>query len=94
MASVRDRMVRGLSSFAVAEGWGQLAFFGFIGVLLFAIPSLEPITRPTLISAVLVVLYLMSPLDIILTWVPILGRARASLSKVQALIPTLERDRD
>ena len=68
-------MVRGLTHFAAAEGWGQLAFFGFIGVLLFAIPSLIPIRRPTLVSAVLVVLYLMSPLDIIFTWLPILGRA-------------------
>ena len=81
----------GLTGFAVAEGWSQLAFFGFIGVLLFAIARIEPIARPTLVSAVLVVLYLMTPLDIILTWLPILGRARASLQKVQALIPTLER---
>ena len=76
--------------FAAAEGWGQLAFFGFIGFLLFAAPSIEPISRPTLVSAVLVVLYLMTPLDIILTWVPVLGRAQVSLQRVQALIPTLE----
>ena len=94
MVSARGQMVRGLSSFAFAEGWSQLAFFGFIGVLLFAIPRLEPISQPTRVAAVLVVLYLMGPLDIILTWVPVLGRARASLSKVQALIPTLERRGD
>src|SRR5262249_30750117 len=58
--------------------------------LLFVVPRLGPTGRPTLVSAVLVVLYLMTPLDIILTWIPILGRARASLRKVQALIPTLE----
>ena len=94
MVSARGQMVRGLSSFAFAEGWSQLAFFGFIGVVLFAIPRLEPIGQPTLVAAVLVVLYLMGPLDIILTWVPILGRARASLQKVQALIPALERRGD
>ena len=54
-------MVRGLAHFAAAEGWGQLAFFGFIGFLLFAAPSIEAISRPTLVSAVLVVLYLMTP---------------------------------
>jgi putative pyoverdin transport system ATP-binding/permease protein len=90
MASVRTDMVRGLSGFAVTEGWSQLAFFGFIGVLLFAITRIDPIGRPTLVSAILIVLYLMSPLDIILTWLPILGRARASLQKVQELVPTLE----
>ncbi|MGP0067610.1 MAG: cyclic peptide export ABC transporter [Isosphaeraceae bacterium] len=94
MDSVRRHMVRGLSGFAFAEGWSQLAFFGFIGVLLFAIPRFEPIGRSTLVSAVLVVLYLMTPLDTILTWLPIVGRARASLLKVQSLIPALERHRD
>ena len=52
------------ADFAVAEGWGQLAFFGFIGLLLFVVPRLEPIGLPTLVSAVLVVLYLMTPLDV------------------------------
>ena len=35
----------------------------------------------------LVVLYIMTPLDVILTWLPILGRARASLRKIEALDP-------
>ncbi len=94
LASARADMVSGMAYFAAGEGWGQLAFFGFIGFLLFAAPSIEPISRPTLVSAVLVVLYLMTPLDIILTWVPVLGRAQVSLARVQALIPTLERRGD
>ncbi len=94
LASVRGAMVDGLAHFAVAQAWGQLAFFGFIGFLLYAAPAIEPIARPALVSAVLVVLYLMTPLDVILTWVPILGRARVSLRRVQSLIPTLERQGD
>jgi putative ATP-binding cassette transporter len=93
-ASVRGAMIRGLKCFAIIEGWNQLAFFGFIGILLFIIPRFEPVGRPTLVSAVLVVLYLMSPLDVILTWLPILGRARASLLKIEALIPMLHHHRD
>ena len=44
--------VRGLTHFAVADGWGQLAFFGFIGFLLFGLPQLaagrrvRPWSRP------------------------------------------------
>jgi putative pyoverdin transport system ATP-binding/permease protein len=94
MAASRCEMVSGLAHFAAAEGWGQLAYFGFIGFLLFAAPLIEPISRPTLVSAVLVVLYLMTPLDIILTWVPVLGRAQVSLKRVQALVPTLKRHQD
>ena len=81
-------MVDGLAHFAVAEGWGQFAFFGFIGFLLFAAPQIEPISRPTLVSAVLVVLYLMTPLDIILTWVPVLGRAQVSLARSRPCSPS------
>jgi putative ATP-binding cassette transporter len=94
MASARTEMVSGLAHFAAAEGWGQLAYFGLIGFLLFAAPSIEPISRSTLVSAVLVVLYLMTPLDIILTWVPVLGRAQVSLKRVQSLVPTLKRYED
>jgi putative pyoverdin transport system ATP-binding/permease protein len=91
MASARADMTGGMAHFAAAEGWGQVAYFGFIGFLLFAAPLIEPMSRATLVSAVLVVLYLMTPLDIILTWVPVLGRAQVSLQRVQALIPTLQR---
>src|SRR5262249_23285857 len=41
-------------------------------------------------GAVLVILYLLAPLDALLMWLPILGRARASLSKIQALLPELD----
>ena len=88
--SVRDKTVAGLTRFAAAEGWSQLAFFGFTGFLLFVAPHLQAIPRPTLVGLVLMVLYLMSPLDVVITWLPILGRARASLLRVQALIPRLE----
>jgi putative ATP-binding cassette transporter len=94
VASVRSAMVRGLNCFAVIEGWNQIAFFGFIAILLSVVPRFEPIGKPTLVSAVLVVLYLMTPLDVILTWLPILGRARVSLLKIQALIPILDERRD
>jgi putative ATP-binding cassette transporter len=88
--AARSSMIRGLNCFAIIEGWNQVAFFGFIGILLFVIPRLDPVGRPSLVSAVLVVLYLMSPLDVILTWLPILGRARASLLKIEALVPALD----
>jgi putative ATP-binding cassette transporter len=91
VARARVEMVGGLTDFAIADGWGQTAFFAFIGLLLFGVPQLIPIARPTLVATVLVVLYLMTPLDVILTWVPALGRARASLRKIQALLPEIER---
>ncbi len=89
-ATVRDRAVAGQNLFAMAEGWGQLAFFGFLGFLLFVLPVVRDLDRATLAGVVLVVLYVMGPLDVVLTWLPVLGRARASLGRVEALLPHLE----
>jgi putative pyoverdin transport system ATP-binding/permease protein len=89
---VRDRMAAGLGFFAVAQGWSQAAFFGFIGFLLFVMPSFRGADRAALSGLVLVVLYIMSPLDVILTWLPILGRARASMDKIRKVLPSLEAD--
>jgi putative ATP-binding cassette transporter len=90
--AVRRLTSSGLAHFAVAGGWSQVMFFGFIGLALFAIPGVHAIDRSSLIAVVLVVLYLMTPLDVILNWLPVLGRARASLLRVEALIPALERE--
>jgi putative ATP-binding cassette transporter len=87
---VRVRNSAGLALYAVAEGWGQLALFSFLGLVVFALPGALGLSRPTLAAAVMVVLYVMTPLDVILTWVPNLGRARASLLRVEALIPALD----
>ncbi len=83
--AVRDRNVSAATWFGAAGSWSLLAFFGFIGVLLYVLPSLQPIPRPALAGSVLVVLYIMTPLEVILTWIPILGRARVSLRKIEAL---------
>ena len=87
--AVRRQTTLGLTHFAVAGGWSQLMFFGFIGLALFVIPDFNALDRRSLIAVVLVVLYLMGPLDVILNWLPVLGRAKASLHRVEGLIPAL-----
>ena len=87
--AVRRRTGEGLAHFAVAGGWAQVMFFGFIGLALFAIPGVVAVDRKSLIAVVLVVLYLMSPLDVILNWLPVLGRASASLRRVENLVCSL-----
>jgi putative pyoverdin transport system ATP-binding/permease protein len=89
-ATVRDHSTAGLTTFAVAAGWGQLMSFAFIGTALFVLPHVQDLGRPALGGVVLAALYVMSPLDVILTWLPILGRARASLAKIEALGSSLD----
>jgi putative ATP-binding cassette transporter len=82
---VRAQTVAGLTFFALAGSWGQTAFFGFIGLLLFAFAGTPDSGQSVLAGVVLVVLYLMTPLDVILTWLPLLGRAGVSLRRIEAL---------
>lgn len=87
---VRDRTVAGLGLFAAAGSWGQLGFFGFIGFLLFVLPNFQDLGRSTIAGVLMVVFFIMTPLEVILTWAPSLGRARVSLGKIEALLPRLE----
>ena len=87
--TARDRSIAGMTLFSVAGSWSQVAFFGFIGTLLFILPGTQSLGRDVLSGAVLVVLYIMAPLDVIMTWVPMLGRARVSLRRIEALAPSL-----
>ena len=91
VAAARVETVRGLTHFAVADGWGQLAFFGFIGLpaLRLAADRADRRAHPGLGRAL--VLYLMTPLDIVLTWVPVLGRRGPRCSRSRRLLPELER---
>ena len=87
---VRDHAVAGHVRFAGAEGVSQLGFFGFLGFLLLVVPQMASVERGALSGVVLVVLYIMTPLDVLLNWVPIIGRARAGLQKIEAVIGLLE----
>ncbi len=51
--AVRERMVGGLTSFAVAAAWGQLAFFGFIGFVVFGLSRIAAIEPAALAGSVL-----------------------------------------
>ncbi len=93
-ARVRDRTIAGQMFFALAEGWGEMAFFAFLGFLLFVLPSFRPLDRSTLVGMVLVVLYVIGPLGVILTWLPVIGRARSSIRRIEELLALDERRED
>ncbi len=84
--SVRDRTVAGLTSFAVAAAWSQVAYFGFIGFVVFVLPRFLAIDGPALAGTVLVILYVMVPLDVLLMFGASVGRARASAARIEATI--------
>ncbi len=71
--------------FVLAHTWGHLLFFLLVGVLLFLLPKLEPLTTRTLTGYVITTLYLMGPLAGAMSSLSAFGRANVSLEKVEKL---------
>ncbi len=70
-----------------AIAWGRLTFFIAIGLLLFVWPRVAPgaVDSATLTGYVLIVLYLMSPLEQMIAWLPFLGWAMNSVAQIERL---------
>jgi putative pyoverdin transport system ATP-binding/permease protein len=95
--SVRHHnVIAGIIS-AAANSWGQVLFFFLIGAILFILPGLLPVDRRILTGYALSLLYMMTPLDMLLNQIPILARATVAIEKVDSLglsLADLHRGRD
>lgn len=87
--SYRKHSVLGLTVFEGAAGGGQAVFFALIGVLLFVFPAHTTLSNATLAACVLIVLFAVSSLQGILTWLPALGRASVALGQIEARLDLL-----
>jgi putative pyoverdin transport system ATP-binding/permease protein len=71
--------------FVGAQSFSHLLFFALIGVILFLVPRLGPVSKETLSGYVLQTLYLMGPLAGVLSSFSLFGRADIALKQVEAL---------
>ena len=83
--SLRRHNVRGLNIFSAAASWGQVLVFVVIGLIVFAVPSMGNVKAAALTGFTLTLLYLMTPLQIIMTALPQLARANVALQTVEEL---------
>jgi putative ATP-binding cassette transporter len=82
---VRESQYWGDTLHDAAIAWGRLTFFIAIGLLLFLWPRLTKADAATLTGYTLTVMYLMSPLEQIIGWLPFLGWAMNSVSQIERL---------
>jgi putative pyoverdin transport system ATP-binding/permease protein len=68
-----------------AANWGQILFFIFIGLVLFATPFVLSVDQATITGYVLTILFMISPLSVILNITPNLGRAHIAAGKIKQL---------
>lgn len=71
--------------FIIAQNWNQLLLLVLIGLILFLLPRLEPVSPQTLTGYIIATLYLMGPLAGLLGCISVFSRANVSLRKVEEL---------
>jgi len=87
--SLRRHAIIGRLNFIGADSWGHSLGFILIGLILFTAHSLSGINAQTLIGYTLVILYMMNPIQIILTMFPNFATASVSVQKLERLGLTL-----
>lgn len=82
---LRRSAVLSSTIFSTAAGWAQLVVFTMIGLLLFALPTVYPVSMQTLTGYALILLYIATPLDGILGVVPDMVRANVAWARLEKL---------
>lgn len=83
--SYRRHHFAGMGVFAATASWGQILFFVALGLLLFALPTLKNISPAILSAYAVTIIYLMAPLDYIMSMIPTLTKSIIALKKVESL---------
>ncbi len=83
--SFRGLRVAAQKIFNVAASWGNLLFFVAIGVILLLPAGTDMAARETRNGFVLVLLYMIGPLQLVLNSVPLLSQATVALRKIESL---------
>lgn len=81
--------ISGQTIYTIAASWGQLLVFVVIGLLLFVLSGWIRIDSAVLTGFTLAILYLMTPLQLIMNTLPNMGRASVALGNVEELGLTL-----
>ncbi|HEX5084304.1 MAG TPA: cyclic peptide export ABC transporter, partial [Blastocatellia bacterium] len=84
-ADSRRFNIKGSRIYAGADSWGQFLFFVFIGLILFVLPLLHKTTGGMMVGYTLALLYIMTPLEVLLNFVPNIGRAQIALRQIESL---------
>ncbi|XVL53502.1 cyclic peptide export ABC transporter [Methylobacter sp. G7] len=81
----RGHSFRGDVAYLLVNQWAQLLYFLVIGAILYVFPVWQVIDREVIGGYALVFLFMMSPLSILTTGLPVFGRAKVSLQKIRQL---------
>ncbi len=81
----RKHRVKAVDVLAIAGSWGVVALFIPIGLLVFILPSLFNLSTSVLSGYALAIVFMLTPLRIILNTLPEVARANIALEKIESL---------
>ncbi len=84
-ASFRSNNKKAMKIYTASGTWGQTLVFIVVGLLLLTFPASRSLTRDTLTGCTLALLYLMTPLQVIMNTAPTLARANVAIGNIQEL---------
>jgi putative pyoverdin transport system ATP-binding/permease protein len=81
--AVRVQRTRGYVLYAAAASWGSFIFFAFIGGVLFVLTRYVPVPAHVLSGYAMIFLYMILPIEGVLSAIPSLSTARIALERVE-----------
>lgn len=82
---LRDQNVAAGSRFAVAHGYGRIVQLITMAAILFGLASLLQLPRETMVSYILVTMYLSGPMQTVMQRIPELFRGDVALNKIRGM---------
>ncbi|WP_322053069.1 cyclic peptide export ABC transporter [Paraburkholderia bannensis] len=81
--AVREQRTRGYVLYAAAASWGSFMLFAFIGCTLFVLNRLYPVGPHVMAGYAMVFLYMIMPIEALLSAIPNVSSARVALERIQ-----------
>jgi len=85
LATFRDLQIAVTRIFVSAASWGSLLAFIAVGLILFVVPRYMTVDQPVAMGYVMVIIYMITPLQLLLNVFPLLAQANVSVQKVERL---------
>ncbi|NIE62621.1 cyclic peptide export ABC transporter [Burkholderia sp. Ax-1719] len=81
--AVRVQRTRGYVLYAAAASWGSFILFAFIGITLFVVALRYPVNPHVMSGYAMVFLYMIMPIESLLSAIPNIGTARVALERIE-----------
>lgn len=87
--AVRHHRMRGMAIFEAAAGWGNFLVYAFIGLVLFVLVGDVPDRARVMTGFALVFVYMVTPLQSLLDWLPEANLARVASARINEVTQSM-----